>query len=89
MRAWTVEDEINLCKWVDDRGFKIVYLPSEKEWGFTHKDKPQEVNGGFKHLSDLKQYLVNLKGDKKNVRIVSQGDFQQEMEKAWKLRVLQ
>ena len=86
---WTVDDEIQLQRWVDAKGFKLVYLPSEKEWGFTHKDKPQEVNGGFKHLSDLKQHLVKLKGDNTNVRIVSQGDFQQEMEKTWKLRELQ
>lgn len=24
MKAWTVQDEINLCKWVDDRGFIAV-----------------------------------------------------------------
>lgn len=46
MRAWTVQDEINLCKWVDDRGFKLVYLPQVEQWGFYHVDKPQEINGG-------------------------------------------
>ena len=80
MRAWTVEDEINLCKWVDDRGFRLVYLPQVEQWGFYHVDKPQEISGGFEKLVDLKQYLVKLKGDNANVRIVSEGDFQRAVE---------
>lgn len=76
MRQWTVQDEINLCKWVDDRGFKIVYLPEVEQWGFYHVAKPQEINGGFNKLVELKQHLVNLKGDNVNVQIVSEGDFQ-------------
>lgn len=73
---WTVEDEINLVKWVEASGFRIVYLPEVEQWGFYHIDKPREINGGFERLVDLKQHLVNLKGDKKNVLVVSEGDFQ-------------
>ncbi len=82
MRTWVVEDEINLQKWVDSKGFSIVYLPQECEWGFVHKDKPNEVNGGFPNLSDLKQHFVKLKGDKANVQVVSQAELQQELERA-------
>ena len=85
---WTVEDEINLQKWVKQNGFEIVYLPKEQEWGFVQKDKPTEINGGFKHMSDLKQHFANLKGVNKNVRIVSQGDFHEEVEKARRLQQL-
>ncbi len=82
MRTWTVQDEINLCKWVDDRGFKIVYIPAVEEWGFYHVDKPGEINGGFEKLVELKQYFVNLKGDNKNVQIISEGDFHGALERA-------
>lgn len=85
---WTVEDEINLHKWINDKGFKIVYLTQEKEWGFYHDEKPTEINGGFQHMSDLKQHFVNLKGDNKNVRIVAQGNFLEEVEKARRLQKL-
>lgn len=82
MRNWTVQDEINLCKWVDDRGFKIVYMPQVEQWGFYHVAKPQEIDGGFHSLVDLKQHLVNLKGDRLNVQVVSEGDFLRAVETA-------
>lgn len=82
MRNWTVKDEINLHKWVDDKGFKIVYLPQVEQWGFYHVDKPQEINGGFDKLVDLKQHFVKLKGDNLNVQIVSEAELQQELERA-------
>ncbi len=86
--TWTVNDELNLQAWVDKMGFKIVYLTKEHVWGYAHNDKPNEINGGFPNLSDLKQHFVNLKGENKNVRVVSQIEFQQEMEKARKLQKL-
>lgn len=76
MSRWTIEDEINLQRWVNAKGFEIVYMPSVCEWGFIDKKKPGEINGGFKHLSELKQHFVNLKGDKKSIHLVSEGDFQ-------------
>jgi len=86
-RQWTVQDEINLCKWVDDRGFKIVYLPEVEQWGFYHVAKPQEINGGFNKLVELKQHLVNLKGDKVNVQIVSQAELHEALGRAGMLPV--
>jgi len=83
---WTVQDEINLQHWIDDMGIQIVYLPQVYQWGYVHKDKPKEIIGGFPHMSDLKQHLVNLKGDNKNVLIVSEGDFQRAVEKAGRVR---
>jgi inhibitor of KinA sporulation pathway (predicted exonuclease) len=59
-----------------------------QQWGYTHKDKPHVINGGFKHLSELKQHLVNLKGEKKNVRVVSEGDFHRAVEDARKVQKL-
>lgn len=88
MRAWTVQDEINLCKWVDDRGFKIVYLPQVEQWGFYHVAKPQEINGGFEKLVDLKQHFVKLKGDNANVQIVSAAELHAELERAGMLPVV-
>jgi len=79
---WTADDELNLHKWIDDKGIKIVYLPQRHEWGFHAHDKPTVILGGFKELAELKQYLSNLKGDRKNVRAVQEGDFLQEVEKA-------
>lgn len=79
--GWTVRDEVSLQKWVTEKGFSIVYLPEVLEFGFIHKDKPEEINGGFKSIEDLKQHLVNMKGDNKSVKIVSPGDFRYEMEK--------
>ncbi len=87
MRAWTVQDEINLCKWVDDSGFKIVYLPSVEQWGFYHVAKPQEINGGFERLVDLKQHFVKLKGDNLNVFVVSEKELRAELERAGMLPV--
>lgn len=75
-RQWTVEDEINLIKWIDDSGFKLVYLPQVEQWGFIHRDKPKEINGGFDRLVDLKQHMVNLKGDKHVCIILSETDYQ-------------
>jgi len=86
---WTVEDELQLQSWIDSKGFNIVYLPKEKSWGFYHDSKPTEINGGFTGLSDLKQYFVKLKGDNKNVRIVQEGNFLEEVEKARGLQKLQ
>lgn len=86
MKRWTVEDEINLCKWVEAKGFRLCYMPEVEQWGFYHIDKPREINGGFEKLVDLKQHLVNLKGDKKNVLIVSEGDFQRAVAEAGRLR---
>lgn len=83
---WTAEDEINLHQWIENRGFQIVYLPEVEEYGYIHKDKPQEINGGFKKFIDLKQHFVDLKGDKKNVKIVSESEFLQAMEYARKRR---
>lgn len=83
---WTVEDEINLVSWVDARGFRLVYLPEVEQWGFYHIDKPKEINGGFEKLVELKQYLANLKGEKKNVQVVSEGDFQRALERAGRVR---
>lgn len=88
MRNWTVQDEINLQRWVEAKGFKIVYMPEVEEYGFIHKDKPQEINGGFKRLVDLKQHFVNLKGENKNVQIVSAAELHQELERAGMLPVL-
>lgn len=88
MRNWTIQDEINLCKWVDDRGFKIVYLPQVEQWGFYHVAKPQEINGGFNKLVELKQHLVNLKGDNLNVQIVSATELHAELERAGMLPVV-
>ena len=85
---WTVEDELQLQSWIDSKGFNIVYLPKENSWGFYHDSKPTEINGGFQHMSDLKQHFVNLKGDNKNVRIVAQGNFLEEVEKARRLQKL-
>lgn len=85
---WTVQDEIELCKWVDDAGYSIVYLPQVEEWGFIHRQKPQEINGGFNSLLDLKQHLANLKGVKRDVRIVSESNFYKEVEKARNIRKL-
>lgn len=70
MRQWTVEDEINLIRWIDDKGFRLVFIPSVEQWGFYHVDKPKEINGGFDRLVDLKQYMVDLKGDNKGVCII-------------------
>lgn len=84
---WTAQDEINLHKWIEAKGFKIVYLPEVEQYGYTHDSGPQEINAGFNRLADLKQFFVNLKGDHKNVRIVSEGDFFTEMEKARKLQM--
>lgn len=83
---WTVEDEINLVSWVGARGFRLVYLPEVEQWGFYHIDKPKEINGGFEKLVELKQYLANLKGEKKNVQVVSEGDFQRALERAGRVR---
>lgn len=88
MRNWTVQDEINLQRWVEAKGFKIVYMPEVEEYGFIHKDKPQEINGGFKRLVDLKQHFVNLKGENKNVQIVSAAELHQALERAGMLPVL-
>jgi hypothetical protein len=87
-RQWTVQDEINLCKWVDARGFKLVYLPQVEQWGFYHVDKPQEINGGFNKLVELKQHFVNLKGDNLNVQIVQAAELHQELERAGMLPVV-
>lgn len=88
MRQWTVQDEINLFKWVDDRGFKIVYLPQVEQWGFYHVAKPQEINGGFDKLVELKQHFVKLKGDNVHVQTVSQAELHQELERAGMLPVI-
>lgn len=88
MRKWTVQDEINLQRWVEAKGFKIVYMPEVEEYGFIHKDKPNEINGGFSRLVDLKQHFVNLKGENKNVQIVSEGEFQQALERAGMLPLI-
>lgn len=80
MTRWTVQDEINLIEWVDAMGFRIVYLPQLEQWGFLHSSKPKEINAGFEKLVDLKQHLVNLKGEKRNVQVVSEGDFQRAVE---------
>ena len=79
--GWSVRDEVGLHAWVKEKGFTIVYVPEVMEFGFVHKDNPTEINGGFKSIEDLKQYLVNLKGGNKSVKIVSPGDFRYEMEK--------
>ncbi len=79
--VWGVRDELELQNWVKEKGFSIVYLPEVMEFGFVHKDKPTEINGGFKSIEDLKQYLVNMKGDNKSVKIVNPGEFRFEMEK--------
>lgn len=88
MTKWTVQDEINLQRWVEAKGFRIVYLPEIEEYGFIHKDKPQEINGGFKCLVDLKQHFVNLKGENKNVQIVQAAELHQALERAGMLPVL-
>ena len=88
MSKWTVQDEINLQRWVEVKGFRIVYLPEVEEYGFIHKDKPQEINGGFKRLVDLKQHFVNLKGENKNVQIVSQAELHEALERARMLPVV-
>lgn len=88
MSNWTVQDEINLCKWVDDRGFKIVYVPNKKQWGFYHVGKPQELNLGFDSLVDLKQYFVKLKGDNQNVQVVSANELHEALERAGMLPVV-
>jgi hypothetical protein len=75
-RQWTVQDEINLIKWIDDKGFRLVFIPSVEEWGFYHVDKPTEINGGFDRLVDLKQYMVNLKGDTNVCIILPETDYQ-------------
>ena len=85
---WTVEDEINLCQWVTDVGFRLVYLPQYEQWGYYHIEKPNEIIGGFDKLVDLKQHLVKMKGDNKNVRVVSEGQFQQAVGKAMRSRKL-
>lgn len=88
MNRWTVQDEINLQRWVEAKGFRIVYLPEFEEYGFVHMSKPHEINGGFKRLVDLKQYFVNLKGENKNVQIVSEGEFHKAVEDARRVRKL-
>ncbi len=85
MSRWTPQDEINLQRWIDDRGIKLVYLPGDKQWGYTEASEPKDINGGFRHLSELKQHLVKLKGDNKNVQIVSEGDFHGAVERIRKL----
>ncbi len=79
---WTYQDELHLQKWIDEKGINLVYLPNEKEWGYFNKSKPTEINGGFKELSHLKQHLVHLMGSNKSIKIVSEGDFKHEIEKA-------
>jgi len=75
MSRWTTEDEINLQKWVRDKGFHIVFIPQVEEWGYFHKSNPKEIIAGFNHLSELKQHFVDLKGDRKLISVVSEGDF--------------
>lgn len=88
MRTWTVQDEINLCKWIDDRGFKMVYLPEIEQWGFYHVAKPQEISAGFDKLVDLKKYFVKLKGDSVDVQVVSEGEFHEALERAGMLPII-
>ena len=85
---WTPQDDLNLVRWINEKGLKICWIEDVKQWGFYHVDKPYEINGGFHDLVDLKQHLVNLKGENKNVRIVSESSFYREMEKIGKLRKL-
>ena len=87
-RQWTVQDEINLCKWVDDRRFKLVYLSKVGQWGFYHVDTPEEINGGFERLVDLKQHFVKLKGENTNVQIVPKAELHEAMERAGMLPVV-
>lgn len=88
MSRWTVQDEINLQRWVEAKGFRIVYMPEVEEYGFVHMSKPNEINGGFKRLVDLKQHFVNLKGENKNVQIVSEGEFLKAVEDARRVQKL-
>ena len=69
---WSVEDEINFCKWFDSKGFKLCWLPQLEQWGYYHNDRPKVVMGGFNKLIELKQHLVDLKGERKNVSTISQ-----------------
>ncbi len=85
---WTVEDEIQLHKWIEAKGFKIVYLPQVAEWGYIHPSEPTEIIAGFNHLSKLKQYFANMKGDNKNVLLVSEGDFKQAIQKEMRRKKL-
>lgn len=87
-RQWTVQDEINLQRWVEAKGFRIVYLPQVEEWGFIHESKPNEINGGFNKLVDLKQHFVNLKGENKNVQIVQAAELHEALERAGMLPVV-
>lgn len=86
MNKWTVQDEINLQHWVEASGFSIVYLPKDLEWGYIHSSEPDVIHGGFKNLSDLKQYFSDLKGDRRNVQVVSEGDFQRALEAAGRIQ---
>lgn len=75
MSRWTPEDEINLQKWVEEKGFFIVYMPQVNQWGYYHRSNNEEIFAGFNHLSELKQHFVNMKGGNKIISIVSEGDF--------------
>jgi len=86
--SWTAEDELKLHRWVEEKNIGIVYLPKERVWGYRYMDDPTEIMGGFQALEDLKQYLVNLMGWNKSVRVVSEGDFKHELQKiAWDNRL--
>jgi len=71
MSEWTAQDEINFCKWVDDMGFCICYLPKSAEWGYYEKTSPNIILGGFGSMLELKEYLNKLRGNTQNVRAVS------------------
>ena len=75
-KQWTVQDEINLCKWVEDKGFKMVYLPEVEQWGYYHVSNKHEINGVFSRLVDLKQHFVKLKGDQNVCIVLSKEDYQ-------------
>ncbi len=67
----------------------MVYMPQVEQWGFYHVDKPQEINGGFDKLVDLKQHFVKLKGGNNYVQVVSEAELREALERAGMLPIIQ
>jgi hypothetical protein len=79
--GWDVVDEVGLHRWLEAMDIGIGYIPDVHEWCFYFNEDKTQINGGFKSIEDLKQFLVNLKGDHKSIKITSPGEFRYEMEK--------
>jgi hypothetical protein len=75
--TWTAQDEINFCKWVDDKGFQIGYKPHTHTWVYFHREKTDKILGEFAQLKDLKKHLAVMKGEDKSTSfILEQSEFE-------------